>query len=696
MKKTFEVRLREAVADIERTDGRLAEELRDVRSGRGREKMAELAPRLESMGFGPINDLVGLTRETIVLRTGRPVLAVVNDEAQLAFTDAESEIWRSRLTGVREQLGRAIRAVGRIEVNGHSFDWLGTGWLVAPDVVVTNRHVASEFASRRGEGFVFRQGFGGAMSARIDFLEEIGHGVSREFRLSKILHVEGEDGPDVAFLRVEQTGGDALAAPIALSGRAAGRGQNVAVIGYPARDSRVPDQDLMLKIFGDVFDKKRLAPGQVKAPENGLLLHDCSTLGGNSGSVVLDLESGEAVAIHFSGRFLEANYAVPARTIARVLRQVRPDGAGSQRRVPRPDDERSETETEMEAEAEAEVDVNAAAFTIPLRIRVEIGSAARDGGTARRARRAMAAPVVQVRAGDDQSGEVEADEADDVEEIEEGRPEDYSDREGYDPEFLGVRLQMPEVLDSGDVLSFRVDGQKRSELTYEHFSVVMSKSRRLCLYSAVNIDGGRSRKARRTGWRVDPRIEREQQIVTGVYGNAPRFSRGHMTRREDPIWGTADAATRGNSDSMHVTNAVPQMQPFNAGVWLQLEDYALENAREDDMRITVMTGPVFRDDDPLRFGVKVPVTFWKIIGFIHEVTGGPCVTGYTMSQKDFLREEEFVFGQHETAQVPISVIEEMAGLSFAGDFRRLDPLERVTEARTRTKPLRDLREIRFR
>ena len=37
----------------------------------------------------------------------------------------------------------------------------------------------------------------------------------------------------------------------------------MAVIGYPARDSRIPDVDLMDQIFGNVYDKKRLAPGQV-------------------------------------------------------------------------------------------------------------------------------------------------------------------------------------------------------------------------------------------------------------------------------------------------------------------------------------------------------------------------------------------------------------------------------------------------
>jgi DNA/RNA endonuclease G (NUC1) len=255
-------------------------------------------------------------------------------------------------------------------------------------------------------------------------------------------------------------------------------------------------------------------------------------------------------------------------------------------------------------------------------------------------------------------------------------------------------VPLPQVRDDRDVLTFVFDGKKERELKYEHFSVVMSRSRRLCHYSAVNIDGHQTRKAKRPGWRLDPRIDRDQQIHEKVYGNEPKFARGHMTRREDPIWGAPTVAARGNSDSMHFTNAVPQMQPFNAGIWLGLENYALDHAREDDMRISVITGPVLSERDPLRFGVQIPTSFWKVIAFIHDETGEPCATGYTLAQDGFLREEEFVFGQHKTAQVPLSVIESMAGVSFSSELHRLDPLERVQEARPR--PLKDFRQIRFR
>jgi DNA/RNA endonuclease G (NUC1) len=202
----------------------------------------------------------------------------------------------------------------------------------------------------------------------------------------------------------------------------------------------------------------------------------------------------------------------------------------------------------------------------------------------------------------------------------------------------------------------------------------MSRSRRLCIFSAGNIDGSTPRRFKRPAWRLDPRIPTHQQIRDECYGNEPLFARGHMTRREDPVWGVPEAAALGNSDSMHVTNTVPQMQPFNAGIWLALESYALDHARDDQMRISVFTGPFLLADDPVRRGVLIPRSFWKVIAFIHDQTRELCATGYTMSQEEFLRSEEFVFGRHKTSQVRIATIEQRAGLSF-GALTALDPFD---------------------
>ena len=613
--KDIDTWLKGLVSTLASTDRALAEEIRAIRGSRS-------LP-------GPGSPSIPVSVRNIVLRVGRPVLAIVGNAARLDFKDSESAVWRSRLQTAAPLLTRAAQAVGRIEVTGlPGYTFVGTGWLVDANTVVTNRHVAEAFAKRTRGGFTFKQGSGERpMTADIDFLEEAGRLAEREFPIVEILHIEEDPGPDFALLRVQTRAGlHPLAAPIRLANSSPKPEQQVAVIGYPARDSRVPDAKLMESIFGKVYDKKRLAPGQITKAQKDLLFHDCSTLGGNSGSVVLDLETGAAVGLHFAGRFLEANYAVPAKVVAARLEQVLRKKPG------RPS--------------------AGTAVTLPT---------APGTGTA-------------------------------PELIVESVPADYIGRKGYSPAFVGPRIPLPVIRNKKDVLNFPWKGRQESVLAYEHFSVVMSRSRRLCIYSACNIDGSSPRRFKRPPWRFDGRIPVSQQIKEECYGNEPLFARGHMTRREDPIWGGAEEAALGNSDSMHVTNTVPQMQPFNAGIWLALESYALENARDDRMRISVFTGPFLLADDPVREGVRIPRSFWKVIAFIHDATRKLCATGYTMSQESYLKDEEFVFGKHQTAQTRIADIERRAGLSF-GPLAALDPLKRDT--RGLAAPLTDPSQIRF-
>ncbi len=286
--------------------------------------------------------------------------------------------------------------------------------------------------------------------------------------------------------------------------------------------------------------------------------------------------------------------------------------------------------------------------------------------------------------------------------VEERSPEDYADRRGYDPAFLGARIQVhlpTKTTRPRDLLTFDDGGRRTSELKYTHFSLSMSRKRKLCLWSAANIDGSSLRSRHRTSWKIDPRIARSDQLVgdeggEDVYGEPPRFARGHMTRRQDPIWGPLADAKLGNEDSMHLTNAVPQFQPFNAGLWNGLEDYALEHAREDQMRICVITGPFLDDQDPVRYGVRIPVEFWKVIAFIHDETRTLTATGYTMSQESFLATARFVYGPYETWQRQITVIEDRAGLSF-GTLAEHDPLGKVRPREVPAAPLSDFDEITF-
>ena len=61
--------------------------------------------------------------------------------------------------------------------------------------MVTNRHVAEEFATRRGEGFTFKTGPTGApMSSSVDFLEEIDNPAKLVFNLVRPLYIEDSSG----------------------------------------------------------------------------------------------------------------------------------------------------------------------------------------------------------------------------------------------------------------------------------------------------------------------------------------------------------------------------------------------------------------------------------------------------------------------------------------------------------------------
>ncbi len=256
---------------------------------------------------------------------------------------------------------------------------------------------------------------------------------------------------------------------------------------------------------------------------------------------------------------------------------------------------------------------------------------------------------------------------------------EYDDRTGYDPAFLGAsaRVTLPKLSAAQRKDAASVSGGG-VELKYNHFSVIQSKKRRMCFYSACNIDGAKSGKVakRSNTWRYDPRVATKYQLIDECYGDAQDglFSRGHMTRREDPVWG-ADKKTS-EEDTFHVTNAVPQMQAHNSPVWLSLEDHVLRNADKDNQRVSVITGPVLSRQDPVLYGVKVPVRMWKIVAFLRPNSKRLSSVAYLDSQAEFLPDSgrpTFVWGEFKGMQVPLKRIEQLTGLRF-GALTRADVL----------------------
>ena len=642
----------------------------------------------------PLDPEESFAIEAIIIPDQRPVLDVL---AGNRFT-TDHLLWQDLLSGAPHQsLSKSIPAVGRVELPGHpSLPYGGTGFVVGPGLIMTNRHVAEIFASGLGrQNLVFKPG----LKSEID-LEQRVDGGSRRCVVRSVLMIHPYW--DMALLAVDGLSDEIE--PLSLAANDPAPGTRVASIGYPAFDPR-NDPAVQNYVFRGIYNVKRIMPGiltgGVDASSFGKSVrasaHDSSTLGGASGSAVIDLEKGSVVALHFGGRYLKTNYGVPISQLALDRRVIdaglnfegnpkgdsvpwerywseldaaRPETRGIQVAVPQPALGRT-----------ANAQSGQVTLSIPLTITVGIG----DLGTSPVAR------PVSPSVGDQSMIAAEA------------PVSDYLDRQGYRSDFLGENVDLPEVTgDPDDVLTFELGGELNRELRYEHFSVLMSRSRRLCFFSAVNIDGQSSRKSKRVGWRTDPRVPQHQQIMDECYGNPPQFSRGHMTRREDPVWGDELTANRGNADSMHVTNAVPQMQAFNSPIWLGLEDYALDHARSDDMRISVFTGPYFRSDDPVIDGVAIPIAFWKIITFIHDDTGKLCATGYEMDQSANLpRAEEFVFGDFvsghtsRSTQTSIRGIELRSGLSF-GRLAEVDPLGNQHESLwSAPLPLGQFEQIRF-
>ena len=112
-----------------------------------------------------------------------------------------------------------------------------------------------------------------------------------------------------------------------------------------------------------------------------------------------------------------------------------------------------------------------------------------------------------------------------------------------------------------------------------------------------------------------------------------------MVRRLDPVWG--DKADQANRDTFVYTNAALQHKDLNQREWLALEDHILEHANTTDSKLTVFTGPVFKDDDPefdnngrVDPPTQIPLKFWKLAVW-NEPGEGLKGAAFVMSQEDY-------------------------------------------------------------
>jgi hypothetical protein len=306
-------------AELEARSGELTETEVETRAPGG---MA-----LEAMGsFRPAASEMSL--ETIV-RTGRPALFVMNDAIQTdtPLNDPVSRVMVERVVAAKSVLDPWMPLIGRIDVLNHpaGLPFVGTGWLIQPGIVCTNRHVANLLGRQDGARYVFSRGrFDRPMTVTLNRRGEKDRAQAQPGDASPILEIlwiEPDSGPDVALLRVGPPANGLTPTHLTLSGDDGREGQFITTIGYPARAyaDTIPNQTWMDTIYGGVYDIKRAAPGELFAPKDGSSTYDCTTLGGASGSPVLDPATGKVLALHFAGLYEVENYGVPASRLRKYI-----------------------------------------------------------------------------------------------------------------------------------------------------------------------------------------------------------------------------------------------------------------------------------------------------------------------------------------------------------------------------------------
>lgn len=621
--------------------------------------------------------------EAIVMPQNRPVVFVLGSGGGTPTYGDIGAPWTAlNSPSTKALISKLLPSIGRIELPlSPILPYGGTGFVVGDGLVMTNRHVAQLFSTGLGETIRYQAG-----GSAIDFKRQVDTPENDRSAYLKVIDVLMiHPFWDMSILRVEgETGGAPL--PLSVLRPEELVGDDVVVIGYPGRDDR-NDLDLQDRIFDRKYYVKRLQPGtirpraKIQSFENQVnaTVHDASTLGGDSGAAVIHVKSGTIVALHFAGEYLKANYAVPMYELARDPR-VTPkklNFVGSVAATRDFDAAWNGTEADhaprvatpaMRARSQSPTpsgdSMDTHTWTVPLQITVSIGQSVSAGARADAGELAIGAEEAVVI------------------------DQDYSNRNGYDPDFLGdITVRLPALTDKMKAITAEVsphgdEGDDPFELRYHHYSVYMNKQRRTAWFSAANVDGAqRPNIGKRQGdrWYIDPRIDRSEQIGQDAFEHG--IDRGHLTRREDTAWGpNVKSATAANNDTFHFTNCSLQASAFNRGKdrWQGLEQFLLEqHAKKDKKKMVVITGPVFGSNDPvyqndnMNYSVRCPLQFWKVCVLIKE-DETPSATAFILGQdeiKDLPGFEE-TFDVAAT-QIKIAALEKRTGLNF-GNLRNHD------------------------
>ena len=579
-------------------------------------------------GDAPEEVIPPLALEAIVQRVGRPPLLVKNGVIELE----QLEDFPAGTDALIKGTEPLVQSVGRVAFINADMAWGGTGWVIHADgderVVATNRHVAKIVASRARDGrgtFLRSQATGVRLGAAIDFAEELEHpsGAPEPFRVTEVRYLADDFSPDVALLKIV---GDGLPAAFELAEAEANDDDLVGLIGYPAFDPR-NDKGDQERYFRDLYGVKRYAPGRVMQPlgPGQQLKHDCTSLGGNSGSPLIRLSDGKVVGLHFSGVYGVANSAVGVTTLRQLLDGKEP--------LPSP---AATTPPEGTSDGTHEADF----FD------------GRAGYDASFLADGLDAPWPGLPAAVEQ---------------ELAEPTDGTDENRHELRYTHFGVKYHSARRQPLMTAVNIDGVRNVRIKRGRDKWFLDS--RIPLSVQLDQDDY-----------ADPEIDRGHMVRR----EDPNWGDDVVQGQNGPESATAQLA---NDDTFHYVNAALQASDLNQGaqLWQGLENYLLDSVRTKGFRLCVFTGPVLRDDDPdLAAGLQVPREFWKVAVMVNAETGKLHATAYLLSQGDMIRDllearsrteavEGFTLGAFRTFQIAVKDLADATGYDFSV-YAAADPL----------------------
>ena len=216
---------------------------------------------------------------------------------------------------------RQSHSVCRIDLctNGVLYMQLGTGFVVGADqerlLIMTNAHVANA-AVETGWPILPN------LTVTCDFARDSVIDGGTLLPVDSDYQAHTNHDLAVLYLRQEHFDGATQSPSLALASNVTNNAINlqIGVLGHPALNTQFDGLFPKHFGFGDAFGIKRFSPGLIrtrairpwtkKYPTVDAIFHDATTLGGNSGSCVIDLSSGQVLGLHFGGWPIPAKQAV--------------------------------------------------------------------------------------------------------------------------------------------------------------------------------------------------------------------------------------------------------------------------------------------------------------------------------------------------------------------------------------------------